>query len=100
MAEYQIAQAARDDLFDIYQYGFETYGEKAADQFHAALFEAFALIAAAPERWHKVDYIREGYRRYIFKKGKARVSIYYQIDGAAVQIMALLQRQSLQKLQE
>ena len=94
MAKYQIAEAARDDLFDIYQYGLATYGEKVADEFYASLFEAFELIAEAPDRWHRVDYIREGYRRYVFKRGKVRISIYYRIDHDVVQIMALLQRQS------
>ena len=93
MSDYRISQQAEQDLADIYRYGVEHFGEAGADAFYDALFDCFDLIAQSPLAWPRVDHIREGYRRYVFRKGRGRTSIYYRVTAGPVEVMAVLQRQ-------
>lgn len=94
MARYSISLAAQDDMQEIYNYGFERYGEKQADEFHDSLFASFDLIASNPSAFSPVDHIRPGYRRYVHRKGASRTSIYYRLSGEIVEIMRLIGRQN------
>ena len=45
MAAYKLSEAAKDDLRRIYLYGWERWGEAAADRYYDALFDRFEEIA-------------------------------------------------------
>lgn len=95
MADYKISHQAEDDLREIYRYGIERHGVRQADAFYDALYGCFDLIAASPMTWPKVDYIRPGYHRYIYRPGKGSTAIYYRIVEATVEIMTIVQRQNM-----
>ena len=87
MARYKLAADAEDDLQRIYNYGFEQWGEVAADEYYGALFDRFEDIAERPNAYPAVDYIRKGYRRSVCGVD----SIYYRVcDDGIVEIMAIL----------
>ncbi len=48
MANYKLTQAAKADLRQIYFYGFQTWGEAAADKYYNQLFDRFEQISAQP----------------------------------------------------
>ena len=89
MGNYRLTQAAKEDLRQIYFYGFETWGEAAADQYYNDLFDRFEQIAAQPYLYPSVDFLRKGYRRSVC----GVESIYYRIEIDVVEIMAILRSQ-------
>lgn len=91
MAKYKLAKAAKDDLRRIYAYGFEKWGEAAADKYYNSFFDRFEQIAEQPYLYPAVDFIREGYRRSVCGVD----SIYYRIERDTVEIMALLGSQDI-----
>lgn len=95
MADYKISLEAQNDLQQAYIYGVERYGVPAADDFYDALSACFDVIASSPRTWPRVEHVKQGYRRYIYRKGRGRTSIYYRIVGDIVEIMAVVQRQNL-----
>jgi toxin ParE1/3/4 len=95
MAAYKLAQAARDDLQRIYAYGWEQWGETAADDYYNALFDRFEEIAERPNSYPAVDHIRKGYRRSVCGVD----SIYYRVaDNGIVEIMAILSSQDTDEI--
>ncbi|MCP5443660.1 MAG: type II toxin-antitoxin system RelE/ParE family toxin [Chromatiaceae bacterium] len=62
-----------------------------ADKYLDAFFDRFEQIAQQPLLYQTVDDIREGYRRSVCGVD----SIYYRIDGKAVEIMAIIGQQDL-----
>ena len=87
MDNYQLSQAAKKHLRKIYSYGFENWGEAAADAYYNSLLDHFEKIAEQPYLYPPVDYIHEGYRRSVC----GEESIYYRIDGVdTVEIVAVL----------
>lgn len=92
MAAYKLAQAAKGDLQRIYAYGFEQWGEAAADSYYNALFDCFEEIAERPYSYPAVEHIRKGYRRSVCGVD----SIYYRVaDDGTVEIMAILGNQDV-----
>lgn len=97
MTDYKINLQAEQDLEAIYRYGFERYGEASADSFYDALYQCFELIAHSPMTWPRVDHVKQGYRRYIYRQGGGRTSVYYRVVKDAVEIMAVVQRQDMRQ---
>ncbi len=92
MAAYKLAQAAKGDLQRIYAYGFEQWGEAAADSYYNALFDRFEELAERPYSYPAVEHIRKGYRRSVCGGD----SIYYRVaDDGIVEIMAILGNQDI-----
>ncbi len=90
MHKYVLTQNAKDDLFRIYSFGSEEFGEKAADLYFNSLFTAFGTISEDPYIYQTVDHISAGYRRYTHKSD----SIYYRINSNIIEITAILGRQN------
>lgn len=90
MAAYRLSPNARDDLERIWFYGLGHHGPAEADRYLHTLFERFSEIAEQPLLYAAVDDIRAGYRRSVCGKE----SIYYRIATDAVEIMAIISRQS------
>jgi toxin ParE1/3/4 len=95
MAAYKLTSEAEDDLQRIYTYGFEHWGEAAADRYYGALFDRFEEIAQRPNSYPAVDDIRKGYRRSVCGVD----SIYYRVgDEGVVEIMAILGSQDAEEI--
>ncbi|WNC68396.1 type II toxin-antitoxin system RelE/ParE family toxin [Thalassotalea nanhaiensis] len=90
MYKYELTQNAKDDLFRIYSFGYEEFGEAIADKYYFSLFEAFEKISKDPSIYQSVDHIRPGYKRFIHKPD----SIYFRINKNKVVITAILGRQN------
>ena len=91
MASYRLSPNAADDLERIWFYGLEQWGVVQADRYIEALYQRFSELAEAPRKYPAVNLIREGYRRSVC----GRDSIFYRIDGADVEIMAVIGQQDL-----
>lgn len=91
MASYKLSNQAKEDLIRIHQYGVRTFGEIEADKYLLNIFEQFNTIANHPNRYPKVDYIREGYHRCVC----GVESIYYRVQYGTVEIMAIIGRQEI-----
>lgn len=86
MSEYKLSRTAKDDLWRIYRYGYEQWGEKQADRYYHMLYDRFEQIAGQPHLYPAVDDIREGYRRSVCGTD----AIYYRIEHGVVEIMAII----------
>ena len=91
MAKYRLSNEAKSDLLRIYRYGVIRFGETQAERYFSALFEQFELIAAHPEQFQVIHDIMPGYRRCVYKAD----SIYFRIENARVEIMAIVGRQDI-----
>lgn len=88
---YKLSVEAKEDLRRIYNYGFKNWGEKQADKYYFAFFEAFDLIAKNPLIYPSVEHIREGYRRCICGVDV----IYFRIQNSHVEIMTIIGQQDI-----
>jgi len=95
MAAYRLTEAAKNDLRRIYFYGWEQWGEAAADRYHDALYDRFEEIAERPNSYPAVDHVSKGYRRSVCGVD----NIYYRIGGdGIVEIMAILGSQDAEEI--
>jgi len=65
-------------------YFWREHGEDQAEAYYNAFFDRFELLAEQPLLYPAVDSIRAGYRRSVCGVD----SIYYRVQGGAVEIMA------------
>ena len=91
MFNFKLSVNAKEDLKRIHAYGFSESGEHAADSYYYGFFEMFDKIALNPYLYQSLDQIRPGYRRCSYGSD----SIYYQINGHFVEIMAILGGQDI-----
>lgn len=89
--QYKLSIEAKGDLQNIYAYGYQCWGEKQADSYFNAFFEAFLKIAEQPELYPKIDHIREGYRRCVCGVD----SVYFRQVGNQVEIMSIIGNQDI-----
>ena len=89
MGKYKLNRKAAQDLYGIYEYGLERYGERQADNYYRAFFVRFEQIAQTPYRYPAADHIREGYRRTVC----GRDTVYFRIAADGVEIMRVVGRQ-------
>ncbi len=93
MAEYSLrfTRVADQDLDDLYSEGFSLWGEVQADRYYDGLLTRFERICEQPTMYPTVDHIKAGYRRSVYEKH----SIFYVIDGDAVEVRAVVKRQNI-----
>ncbi|MFA0960349.1 type II toxin-antitoxin system RelE/ParE family toxin [Roseivirga sp. BDSF3-8] len=91
MADYKLANEAKEDLIRIHQYGARTFGMAQADRYFNKLFECFDKIAERPFSFESVETIRKGYRRCTCGSD----SIYFKVSDLSVEIMAIVGRQDV-----
>jgi len=94
MAKYRLSKEAKRDLIRIHHFGVERFGMNQADKYFNDFFNDFDLIAQRPYSFESVDYIKEGYRRYVCGSD----SIYYRITDDFVEIMAIVGMQDLKNI--
>jgi len=88
---YRLSNEAKADLARIYWHGVDRFGELKASQYLDALIRRFGEIGDSALAFPAVDHIRAGYRRSVCGVD----SIYYRVNGEAVEIMRILGRQDL-----
>lgn len=86
MPKYKISNEAKEDLRRIYKYGYQNFGEVAADIYFDEFFLVFGKIAENPHHYQSVDHIRRGYKRCVCGAD----SVFYRIVHSQVKIMAIL----------
>ena len=64
MKKFRVSVAADTDLRQIAQYTQEQWGSERRNAYITNLFDAFARLADTPDIATKLDYVREGYRRF------------------------------------
>ena len=69
----------------------EKFGEAQADKYFDTFFQYFEMIAKNPFSFEAVDYIKPDYRRCVCGSD----SIFYKINTANIEIMAIIGRQDL-----
>ena len=89
MAGYSLSQLAEEDIRRLYRHGIETFGLDQADAYFGGLFARFDNNAASPAMYPRVDHIRYGYRRSVYRAH----SIYYRKAEDGVAIMRVLGRE-------
>lgn len=89
MADYKLAEQAKEDLIRIHNYRVYKFGMTQADQYFENFFTHFEIISKNPESFEAVDYIRPGYRRCPWGAD----SIYYRVKADIVEIIAIVGRQ-------
>jgi toxin ParE1/3/4 len=94
MAKYRLSNTAKEDLIRIHHYGVKKFGMAQADKYFDSFFEYFDIIAQRPYSFESVDFIRKGYRRCVCGSD----SIYFNINGEEVEIMAIVGRQDLENI--
>jgi toxin ParE1/3/4 len=67
MAEYRLANRARADLLDIYDFTESKFGAYQADAYYAGLVRSFELLADFPNIGQLIDELALGYRRFRFQ---------------------------------
>ncbi len=92
--KYKLSQEAEQDLRNIYAYGYQVWGEKQADIYFNAFFEAFLKISQQPDAYQEVDHIKPGYRRCVCGVD----SIYFRVDGDYTEIMSIIGNQTIDGL--
>ena len=91
MANYKLANQAKQDILKIYANGVETFGEKVAEKYFHELYNHFESISKNPFAFESVDHIKTGYRRCPCKSN----SIYYRINQNVVEIMIIIGSQEM-----
>jgi toxin ParE1/3/4 len=94
MAEYRLSNSTKEDLIRIHHFGVEKFGITQADKYFNSFFDYFEIIAQRPFSFESVDYIKKGYRRCPCGSD----TIYYRINDAMVEIMAIVGMQDLRNL--
>ena len=76
MANYDLSKKAAEDLYDIWDYSYETWSERQADRYYAILEQAFENIASDPMSVGKAcDALVQGLRSYHRFPPKASLTI-------------------------
>ena len=90
MTNYKVSQEAENDLYRIWLYGLETFGQRQADSYYDAFFNRFEAIVRSPYQYPEADE-QSGYRKSVCGAD----TIYYRIEGETVAIVRVLGRQDV-----
>ena len=93
VGRYRLSKAAEEDLIDIALFGDERFGKAQSNRYRDQLKQRFSTLAEQPLLYPAVNHIREGYRRSVCGVH----SIFYRIDGKAVEIIRILKNQDRSK---
>ena len=94
MTNYKLSNDAKEDLIRIHHYGVKKFGIVQADMYFDSFFKYFDIIAQRPYSFESVDFIKEGYRRFVCGSD----SIFYKINKNIVEIIAIVGRQDLNNI--
>ena len=94
MSEYVLTKRAEADLYDIFLFGYQQFGERQAEAYAAELERAFQLLANNPRMGRKAELIAQGVRRH---EHRSHV-ILYEIAPDGVLILAVVHVSSIKRL--
>lgn len=91
---YRLTRRAKDDLFDIFVYGYDRFGAQQAEIYAAGLEHAFELLAANPRMGREARSIGPAVRRH------EHVShiILYEEAPPGILILAIVHSRSVLRL--
>jgi toxin ParE1/3/4 len=93
MGSYRLSEEAEADLYRIWLYGLEWWGPERADQYISEFFIRFNELAENPLQYPELNDIRHGYRCSV----SGTDSIYYRVENATVEVMAIIGKQDTQQ---
>jgi len=65
---YELTEAADEDLSDIYAFTYIEFGERQADVYFESLEGCSTRLADNPQLGRAVSFVREGYRLFVHKR--------------------------------
>ena len=87
--EYLLSEAAVEDLIEIARDGYQNFGSEQSESYRDMLKNQFSAIAANPQHYVNVGYIKQDYRRCVCEAH----AIYYRIEDHGVLIVRVLGQQ-------
>lgn len=94
MNSYALTKRAEADLFDVFLFGYEQFGEKQAEAYAAELEYVFQLLADNPRMGREAEIIAHGIRRH---EHESHV-ILYEIASGGILIHAIVHASSVKRL--
>jgi toxin ParE1/3/4 len=94
MSSYALTKRAQADLFDVFLFGYEQFGEKQAEAYAAELEYVFQLLADNPRMGREAEAIATDVRRH---EHGSHV-ILYEISPDGVLILAMVHASSVKRL--
>ena len=94
MNSYALTKRAEADLFDVFLFGYEQFGEKQAETYAAELEHVFQLLADNPRMGREAEIVGQGVRRH----EHASHVILYEIVPGGVLILAIVHSGSVKRL--
>jgi toxin ParE1/3/4 len=94
MSEFALTKRAEADLFDVFLFGYEQFGEKQAEAYAAELEHVFQLLADNPRMGREAETIARGDRRH---EHRSHIILYEQAP-TGVLILAIVHDSSVKRL--
>jgi toxin ParE1/3/4 len=85
-----ITVEADEDLRNLYEDGFNKWGEELVDKYYDDILSHFVVLCENPYLFRAVEEIRQGYRRSVCGKH----SVFYRIVGDTVEITGLIKSEN------
>ena len=85
MPEYQLSNAAEDDLTELYTFSFMEFGEVRADAYFESLEDCLIRLAEKPHLGMRVGHLRRNYHRFVHQ----RHSIYYKKSKSGIFVVRI-----------
>ncbi|WP_114325698.1 type II toxin-antitoxin system RelE/ParE family toxin [Candidatus Colwellia aromaticivorans] len=89
MAKYTLSEKASIDLANIFQYTYKNFNINQAESYLSELEECFVMLSNEPDLAHKVEDIRSGYFRYLYRKH----AVYFKVRKRDIFIIRVLHQQ-------
>lgn len=89
MTKYILSNQASKDLANIFQYTYKNFNIGHAESYLSELEECFVMLSNEPDLAHKIEDIRKGYFRYLFRKH----AVYFKIRQSDIFIIRVLHQQ-------
>ena len=86
---YKLSNKAEQDLRNIYRYTVSNFGQLQAEAYLSGLEETLIQISSKPTLAQKVDAIRKGYRRYLYREH----AVYFIEKKPAIYVVRVLHQQ-------
>ena len=94
MSEYALTKRAEADLFEVFLFGYEQFGERQAEVYAAELEYIFQLLADNPRMGREAETIAHGVRRH---EHGSHIILYEVISGGVL-ILAIVHASSIKRL--
>lgn len=89
MSTYRLSRKADADVEALIRYGLRRFGAARTATYAQGLERRLHQIASTPQRYPRVDHIRPGYRRSVYR----RHAIYYRVEDQGPVIVRILSHQ-------